>query len=472
VALSGKADAAKASKKAMQAEADAFNASILKQLEMYDLSAAELKNAMQLVEKYQTSARDAIAKNQKPYQAIGSIGLAGMNYTMGKSTLEPPKETPGAKRYKAAVSDFEKLNSEIDAARKSGKYKSEDALKAAFKPRIDEAKSLLAKTRAMTPKEADRFDKYKQDVVGYQQALEKEKQDPAFGAATKSYQQATGDKYPEFKPFDKEIPAFQAFDQPIPKWTPTTVEDMKADPGYQFRFQQGQEAVENSAAARGSLLGGNTLRALNEYGQGFASNEFGNVNQRRQQDYGNKLGEWGLGYDKNTADWESRLKDWATGYQKYMGDYETGTGAYMNKYNMFNQDRDNPYNKYMQLMNVGQDANRNVNDANTNLANMLSGNVTGYAQSMANLNKGLADAYSGNRQGIGQAQSNDAANQGYINVALNNSLGTTGATLADQIPWDKIFASQAPANNAATPQLTNAVDGNLNKWMPKKSIFG
>ena len=228
------------------------------------------------------------------------------------------------------------------------------------------------------------------------------------------------------------------------------------------------------AAARGSLLGGNTLRALNEYGQGFASNEFGNVNTRRQQDYTNQIARWGLGYNKNTADWQSRLADWETNYKKYMGDYDTKTGAYINKYNMFNQDRDNPYKKFMDLMNIGQAANTNVNAATSHLYDTLSGNATNYAVNMANLNKGLADAYSGNRLGVGQAQSNDAANQGYISSALGSSLGTTGATLVDQIPWDKIFAARAPENNAATPQLNNAVAGTLNKWMPapKKSIFG
>lgn len=444
----------KASKKAMQAEAEAFNASILKQLEMYNLSAAELKNAMQLVEQYQLSAREQIAKNQAPYQAIGSVGLAGMNYTMGKSQIHPPKETPGAKRYKQATSDFEKLNAEIEAAKKSGKYDEN-----AFQPRIDAAKAAIEKARGQTPKEAARYDQYKQDVIGYQQALQKEKEDPAFGAATKSYQETTGDKYPEFVPFDKEIPQFKAFDKEIPTWTPTTIEDMKADPGYQFRFQQGQEAVENSAAAKGSLLGGNTLRALNEYGQGFASNEFGNVNQRRQQDYLNKSGEWDTGYQKNTADWQSRLADWGSNYKKYMGDYDAQTGSYINKYNMFNQDRDNPFNKYLTLMGVGQEANRNVNDATTHLYDSLSGNVSNYARNMAILNQNLADSYSGNRQGVGQAQSNNATNQGNISSWLNSGLADTAGTLINQLPLEEIFArfSQKPQNTGANPQLQNAV---------------
>lgn len=55
---------------------------------------------------------------------------------------------------------------------------------------------------------------------------------------------------------------------------------MQADPGYQFRMSQGQRAVENSAAARGGLLSGNTARALTEYGQDYGSNEFQNILNR------------------------------------------------------------------------------------------------------------------------------------------------------------------------------------------------
>lgn len=52
------------------------------------------------------------------------------------------------------------------------------------------------------------------------------------------------------------------------------------DPGYQFRMDEGQRALENSAAARGGLLSGGTAKAIEQYGQGFASNEYANVFNR------------------------------------------------------------------------------------------------------------------------------------------------------------------------------------------------
>lgn len=49
------------------------------------------------------------------------------------------------------------------------------------------------------------------------------------------------------------------------------------DPGYKFRLAEGTKAIERSAAARGGLLGGRTLKDLTKYQQGVASDEFGNA---------------------------------------------------------------------------------------------------------------------------------------------------------------------------------------------------
>lgn len=51
-------------------------------------------------------------------------------------------------------------------------------------------------------------------------------------------------------------------------------------PGYQFRLDQGNQAVERSAAARGGLLSGATMKALTKYSQGVASDEYGNYTNR------------------------------------------------------------------------------------------------------------------------------------------------------------------------------------------------
>ncbi len=44
------------------------------------------------------------------------------------------------------------------------------------------------------------------------------------------------------------------------------------NPNYQFMLQQGLDATQKSAAAKGSLFSGGTLKALTQYSQGLASN--------------------------------------------------------------------------------------------------------------------------------------------------------------------------------------------------------
>ena len=45
-------------------------------------------------------------------------------------------------------------------------------------------------------------------------------------------------------------------------------------PGYDYRVSEGQKALERSAASRGMLNSGATLRQLQEYGQGEATAEY------------------------------------------------------------------------------------------------------------------------------------------------------------------------------------------------------
>lgn len=73
-------------------------------------------------------------------------------------------------------------------------------------------------------------------------------------------------------------------------FTPPTAATQQNDPGYQFRLQQGEGALQNSAAAQGSLLSGNTLEAQQKFGQDYASNEYQNVYNRALQQYQQNYG--------------------------------------------------------------------------------------------------------------------------------------------------------------------------------------
>jgi hypothetical protein len=51
---------------------------------------------------------------------------------------------------------------------------------------------------------------------------------------------------------------------------------LEQSPGYQFRLNQGQNSIQNLLASKGGLKSGAAMKALEEYAQGTASQEFGN----------------------------------------------------------------------------------------------------------------------------------------------------------------------------------------------------
>lgn len=65
-------------------------------------------------------------------------------------------------------------------------------------------------------------------------------------------------------------------------------QDIYDDPSYQFRLQQGQDSIQSGAAAQGGLLSGATQKALLNYGQDAASQEFGNAYNRFNADQTNQ----------------------------------------------------------------------------------------------------------------------------------------------------------------------------------------
>jgi hypothetical protein len=56
--------------------------------------------------------------------------------------------------------------------------------------------------------------------------------------------------------------------------------EFQADPGYNFRMAEGMKALERSAAARGLLQSGGTLKGIQQYGQNLASSEYENAFSR------------------------------------------------------------------------------------------------------------------------------------------------------------------------------------------------
>jgi hypothetical protein len=80
-------------------------------------------------------------------------------------------------------------------------------------------------------------------------------------------------------------PAFSYGDFSYGDFKAPTVEEALNDPGYKFRLQQGQQALENAASAKGVLNDSGTAKALIDYGQNAASQEYANVWNRAMGAY-------------------------------------------------------------------------------------------------------------------------------------------------------------------------------------------
>lgn len=124
-------------------------------------------------------------------------------------------------------------------------------------------------------------------------------------------------------------------------------DDLQDDPGYQFRLEQGKDALENSAAARGGLFSGAAGKALTEYGQGFASNE------------------------------------------------------YLNAYNRFKSDQNDTFTRLSGIAGTGQTATQQVGQAGQNYANQYGSNAIGGANAQAASGMAQGNAFTGAINQIG-----------------------------------------------------------------------
>lgn len=147
-----------------------------------------------------------------------------------------------------------------------------------------------------------------------------------------------------------------------------TMADYQEDPGYQFRMAEGQKALERSAAAKGSLMSGGFMKGLTRYGQGVASQEYGNA------------------------------------------------------YNRFNADRDRRFGRLSSLAGIGQTANSQVGQAGMNYANNAGNISMNNANAQGASGIAQANAWGGALSGIGQ----NAMNYSLYSGLMNNGTGGGG----------------------------------------------
>jgi hypothetical protein len=132
----------------------------------------------------------------------------------------------------------------------------------------------------------------------------------------------------------------------------------QATPGFQFQMDQGLGAMQNSAAARGALLGGGTMKSLAGYAQGLASTDYANT-------------------------------------------FNQGLTQYQTAYNQFQQNQSNQYNRLANIAGLGQVS-----------AGQLTGQAAQTGNSMGNLLMGT-----GQNVGNSLMAGGNAAASGYVNSA-------------------------------------------------------
>lgn len=69
---------------------------------------------------------------------------------------------------------------------------------------------------------------------------------------------------------------------PLSDYTKFGMDQFQQDPGYAFRLSEGMKALDRTAASRGGLLSGATLKGAQRYGQDMASQEYQNAFNRYQ----------------------------------------------------------------------------------------------------------------------------------------------------------------------------------------------
>lgn len=93
----------------------------------------------------------------------------------------------------------------------------------------------------------------------------------------------------ERQAFDRSVNLTDAYNRGLQAVTGPQSIEYTQSPGYQFRLDEGMKAIERGAAARGRVDSGETMKALQQYGQSLAAQDFENFEQKRKADYYNYL---------------------------------------------------------------------------------------------------------------------------------------------------------------------------------------
>jgi hypothetical protein len=179
--------------------------------------------------------------------------------------------------------------------------------------------------------------------------------------------------------------------------------NFQADPGYQFRMNEGMRGINNNMSAQGMSLSGATMKALQKYGQGMASQEYGNAYNRFSNDRQFDYGVWGDAYNRQA---QEKAQQWNRG----IGLANVGVNA------------------ANQMGNYAMNAGQSVADTVIGGANAKAAGIMGVGQSIGNMGQNISSmgqiplAYS---QPYGQQQPYGQGNMLPYNYGYqpNNNIG-------------------------------------------------
>ena len=131
-----------------------------------------------------------------------------------------------------------------------------------------------------------------------------------------------------YQPFNREFryaPGEHGY-QPLNQQFEFNTEDLYKDPGYKFRLDQGNKAIERSASARGMVGSGATMKDMARWSQGLASQEYGAA-------YGRARGEHQSGYDQSQDARNRNLQSFGLQYGQTADAYSRSWQEYINRRN-------------------------------------------------------------------------------------------------------------------------------------------
>ncbi len=159
--------------------------------------------------------------------------------------------------------------------------------------------------------------------------------------------------YPGRPPAYNPYPQFQApvFAAPPPfsykEWVAPTLDSVYADPSYKFRTAEGQRALEQSAAGKGALRTGGSLKDLINYGQNAASQEYSNIFDRSvtghnvglNQALGTYTTNYGVSRDVYDRLFNAKKAEYDTGERQSELMNERDFNNFLADFDIFNKDK-------------------------------------------------------------------------------------------------------------------------------------